>query len=60
MALFCTKTSETQSGLTTATVLLGQINGKLLDYFASVARQCSKESTVTIHDDEAKLLIALE
>lgn len=41
-------------------MLLGQVNGELVNNVARVARKRAKETTVTVHDDEAVLGIALE
>lgn len=60
MSLFLTKTGETKGRLTTTSVLLGKIDRELVNNLASVAAQGSKESTVTIHDDETELLVRLE
>jgi hypothetical protein len=37
-----------------------QIDGELVNYFASVAGQCSKETAITIHDHESESRIVLE
>lgn len=60
MTLFVSQTGETQGGLTTTSVLLGQIDGELVDDLAGVAAESTEEGTVTIHDDEAELLVRLE
>jgi hypothetical protein len=60
VTLLLSQTSETESGLTTTAVLLGKIDGELVDDLTGVSAQGSKESTVTIHDDEAELLVGLE
>lgn len=60
MALFVSQTGETQGGLTTTAVLLGQIDGELVDDLTGVAAEGTEEGAVTIHDDEAKPLIRLE
>jgi hypothetical protein len=60
VALFVTKTRETKSGLTSTSVLLGQIHSELMDDIASVSRNGSKQGTVTIHDDEAELGVRFE
>jgi hypothetical protein len=41
-------------------VLLWQIDRELLDNLASIAAERAKESSVTVHDDESKLLVRLE
>lgn len=41
-------------------VLLGQINGETLDNLTSVTTESTKQSTVTVHDDETELLVGLE
>lgn len=60
VTLLLSQTGETESGLTTTTVLLGKIDGELVDDLTGVSAQGSEESTVTIHDDEAELLVGLE
>ena len=41
-------------------VFLRQINSKPLENLPGVAAQCTEKGTITIHDDEAKLLIGLQ
>lgn len=41
----------------TQTVLLGQVDGELVENVAGVAAEGAKEGAVTIHDDEAKLAV---
>jgi hypothetical protein len=60
VTLFLSQTGETESGLTTTTVLLGKIDGELVDDFTGVSAQSSEQSTVTIHDDETELLVRLK
>lgn len=60
MTLFITKTRETQSGLSSTTVLLGQINGELVDDFPGVACDGAEKGTVTIHDDESEFGVGFE
>ncbi len=60
MALLVTKTRKTQSGLTATAVLLGQIDRKFVDNFASIARDRAKEGAITVHDDEAELRVGLQ
>lgn len=60
MALLFSKTSETKSGLTTSTVFLWQVNGKLVDHISGISAKRSEQGTITVHDDEAKLLIRFQ
>jgi hypothetical protein len=60
VTLLLSQTGETESGLTTTTVLLGKIDRELVDDLTGVAAKSSKQGTVTFHDDEAKLLVGLE
>lgn len=60
VTLFITKTRETQRRLTTTAVLLGQIDGELVDDLASVTGNGTEERAVTVHDDEAELGVGLE
>ncbi|KAI6766521.1 hypothetical protein HG531_011743 [Fusarium graminearum] len=60
VTLFLSQTGETESGLTTTTVLLGKIDRELVDNFTGVSAQGSEQGTVTIHDDETELLVGLE
>jgi hypothetical protein len=76
VTLLLSQTGKTQGGLTTTAVLLGQIDGEpadvsawtrlscachsLVNNFTRVTRQGAKEGAVSVHDDEAKLLIRFE
>ena len=60
VTLFLSQTSETESGLTTTTVLLGKIDRELVDNLTGVSAQSSEQGTVTIHDDKTELLVGLE
>ena len=60
VALLLTDTSETQGGLTTATVLLRQLHLHALKDFLAVALESGVEHTVTVHNDEAELLVVFE
>lgn len=60
VTLLLTQTGETQSRLTTTTVLLGEIDRELLDDVTSVTAQGTEQSTVTVHHNETKLLIGLQ
>ena len=59
MTLFVTQTGETQSGLTTSTVLLWQIDGELVEDLSGVTGQGTEQGTITVHDDETELGVAL-
>lgn len=41
-------------------MLLGQINGEALKDLTSVTTESTEQSTVTVHDNETKLLISLK
>lgn len=58
--LLHTKTSETQSGLSSTTVLLGEVDGELVEDLAGVSGERTEEGAVSIHDDEAELGVGLE
>ena len=60
MALLLTETGESDSGLTTAAVLLGQLDLHALEHLLVVALQGGHEDTITIDDDEAELVVVLE
>ena len=60
VALLVTKTRETQGGLTTTSVLLGEVDSELVDDLARVARYGTEERAVSVHDDEPELGIRLE
>ena len=57
VAFLFPQTGETESGLTTSTVLLGKVDGELMNNISGVATECTKQSTVSVHDNEAKLLV---
>lgn len=60
VALLLTETGETERGLTTTAVLLGEIDRELVDDVTRVAAEGAEEGAVTVHDDEAELLVGLE
>ena len=60
VALLVTETRETERGLTTAAVLLGEVDGELVDDLACVARDGAEERAVAVHDNEAELGVRLE
>ena len=60
VTLFLTETGKTQGGLTTTTVLLGKIDGELVDDVAGVSTKRTEQGTVTIHNDETELLVGVE
>lgn len=60
VTLLHTETCETQRRLSSATVLLGQVDRELVDYLASVSGEGTEEGTVTVHDDEAEAGVRLE
>jgi hypothetical protein len=60
VSLFITETRETKRGLTTSSVLFGEIDGELVDYFTCVACEGAEECAITIHDDEPEFLIGFQ
>lgn len=60
VALLHAQTRETQRRLTTAAVLLGQVDRELVDDLARVAGQVAEQGAVAVHDDEAELGVRLE
>lgn len=60
VALLVTETSETQGGLTAATVLLGKVDGELVDDLAGVASNGTEKSAVTVHDNETEFGVGLK
>jgi hypothetical protein len=55
-----TQTRETEGGLTTTTVFLGQVDGEFVEDFAGVAREETEEGAVTVHDDESEAGVGFE
>lgn len=45
---FLSQTGETQSRLTTSTVLLGKVDGELVNDFSGITGECSKQRTVSV------------
>lgn len=60
VALFFSQPSESQGRLSTATVLFGKIDRELVDDVSCITAECSKESAVPVHDDEAEFLIGFK
>ena len=60
VTLLITKTSETKCGLSTTAVLLGKIDGELVNDLTRVACDSTEERAVTVHDDETELRVRLE
>ena len=60
VALLLSETRETHSGLTTATMLLGQLDRHSLNDLLVVALKRGEEHTITVDDDETKLVVVLE
>lgn len=60
MALLFSETSETHSGLSTSSVLLGQLHGHSVDDFLVHTLEGSEHDTSTIDDNEAEFLVILE
>jgi len=58
--LFETQTGEPQGGLSTAAVLLGQIDAEFVENFLGGSLDGSVETSVTVHDDKAKGLVVHE
>ena len=60
VTLFVSQTGETQSGLTTTTVLLGQVDREFLNNVSGISTQSSEKGTATVHDNETEFLVGLE
>lgn len=60
VAFLLSQTGETQGGLTTTAVLLGQVDREFVDDFTGVAREGAEEGAVSVHDDETELLVRLQ
>ncbi|KAI3478310.1 hypothetical protein L1887_59786 [Cichorium endivia] len=60
VARLLTQTCETEGGLTTAAVLLWQVDRELLEDGAGVAGERAEEGAVAVHDDETELGVGLE
>ena len=60
MTLFFSKTSETHSGLSTSTVLLGQLDGHSVDDLLVHTLEGGEHDTGTINDDEAEFFVVLK
>ena len=59
VALFLTNTRKTKGGLTTTTVLLGQLHVHSLQNFFVVALKGGVEHTVTVDNNEPELFIVV-
>ena len=60
VTLLFSQTGETKGGLTPTTVLLGQVDGEFVDNISGIATECAEECTISVHDDEAELLVGLK
>lgn len=60
MTLFLSETRKTHGRLTTATVLLGQLDWHTLNNLLVISLKCGEHYTSTINDDEAKLVVILQ
>uniref|UniRef100_A0A0A9G2E9 Eukaryotic peptide chain release factor subunit 1-1 n=1 Tax=Arundo donax TaxID=35708 RepID=A0A0A9G2E9_ARUDO len=60
MTFFHPKPSKTQSRLTSSSMLLWEINSEFVKHLTSIATQCAKKSSITIHNNEAKLVIRFQ
>ena len=60
MTLLKTQTSETKCRLTTATVLLGQIDSELVQYSTSISLQGGIQTAVTIHHNKPEDIIVFQ
>ena len=60
MSFFVSETGETECGLSSSTVFFGEVDGEFVDYFTGVAGESTKETAVTIHDDEAETGVVFE
>lgn len=52
--LLVSKTGETKGRLTTTAVLLGEIDGKLVDDLARITGESTEESSISVHHDESE------
>jgi len=59
VALLQAETGETEGGLTTTAVLLGQVDLDLVDDFLGVAADCAVEGAIAVNDNEAELVVLL-
>lgn len=60
VTLLQTQTGETQSGLTSTTVLLGQIDEEAVEHIAGASTDRSVQTTATVHDDESEGGVVLQ
>ena len=60
MSFFFSEPGETESGLTSSAVLFGKVDGEFMDDFAGIAGECTKETTVSVHDNEAETGVVFE
>lgn len=60
MSFFVAETGETECRLSSSTVFFGKVDGEFVDYFTGVAGQSTKETAVTIHDDETETGVVFE
>ena len=60
MTLLFSETSETNGGLTTTTVLLGELDGHTLDDLLVVTLEGGEEHTITVNDNETELVVILK
>ena len=60
VSLLETKTGETQGGLTTTAVLLGQVDGEFVQDFTVGSLDGTIQATITVHHDEPKGLVVNE
>ena len=60
MALLEAEARKAQRRLAAAPVLLRQVDRELVEDLAVVARERAEEAAVTVHHDEAELVVGLE
>jgi hypothetical protein len=60
VSLLETQTGETERGLPSSPVLLGQVHSELVQHLSRVPLQSAVKTTITIHHDKTKLIIILE
>lgn len=60
MTLLLSQTCETERRLTTTSVFLWQIDREFLHNFSGIAAECAEQGSVSVHDDEAKLLVRIQ
>ena len=60
MALLLSETCETNSRLTTTTVLFGQLHWHALDDLLVISLQSGEKHSITVDDDKAEFVVVLQ